>query len=268
MSAASSLSSKYAIARAAASRDVAAIRQVYGFECHNSLAHGAMSEKRCRGSVGAVRIGLISDTHLPSLMRSLDELGPVVGEALRGLDLILHGGDVVSPVVLDWCQQFADVLVAEGNNDLFHDARMQEVQLLDVDGWRIGMAHELRPESRPIAQILESALHGEQVDILVGGDTHVERLEYRDGVLLINSGSPVLPHHLSPRLGTIGILDVTRGRVHAEIVSLGHTEGARNPSRPRHLVLQEGRIIEATLDGQALDLSTFEHHSGISTAAH
>ena len=30
-----------------------------------------------------MRIGLISDTHLPSLMKSLDELGPAVGDALR-----------------------------------------------------------------------------------------------------------------------------------------------------------------------------------------
>jgi putative phosphoesterase len=145
------------------------------------------------------------------------------------MDLILHAGDVSAPSVLDWCGQFAPVLVAEGNNDLFVDPRMAKIQFLDIEGWRIGMTHELRPESRPIADILRSSLNGERVDILIGGDTHVERLEFRDQTVFMNPGSPILPHHLSTRLGTIGILDITRDRVRAEIVVLGHTEGARNP---------------------------------------
>jgi putative phosphoesterase len=173
----------------------------------------------------------VADTHLPSLVRSLDELGAAAAGALRGADLILHAGDVSAPSVLDWCEQFAPVLVAEGNNDLFNDPRMAKRQFLDVEGWRIGMAHELRPESRPIAQIAASALGGEAVNILIGGDTHVERLEFRDNVLLINPGSPILPHHLSTRLGTMAILEISRNAVRGEIVVLGHSEGRPNPCR-------------------------------------
>lgn len=182
-----------------------------------------------------MRIGLIADTHLPSLVRSLDELGPQIADVLRSVDLILHAGDVTAPSVIEWCAQFAPLLIAEGNNDLFDDARMAKKQMLDIHGWRIGMAHELRPESRPIEQILHSSLDGERVDILIGGDTHVERLEFRDDVLLINSGSPILPHHLSTRLGTLGLLEVSPARVRAEIVVLGHTEGARNPAKAMQL---------------------------------
>lgn len=179
-----------------------------------------------------MRIGLIADTHLPSLVRSLDELGPQIADVLRSVDLILHAGDVTAPSVLEWCGQFAPLLVAEGNNDIFVDPRMEKKQMLDIEGWRIGMTHELRPESRPIADILRSSLDGERVDILIGGDTHVERLEFRDNVMLVNSGSPILPHHLSTRLGTLGILEISRTRVHAEIVVLGHSDGLRNPCQP------------------------------------
>lgn len=217
-----------------------------------------------------MRIGLISDTHLPSLTRSLDELGPAVANALRGVDLILHAGDVTAPAVLDWCAQFAPVLVAEGNNDLFRDPRMAPRQFLDVEGFRIGMAHELRPESRPISHIVASALGGEPVDILIGGDTHVERLEYREGVVLVNSGSPILPHHLSTRLGTLGFLEISRGRIRAEILALGHSDGLRNPCKSRHLVIEDGRVTEATLDGRPLDIADFHTHAGdngLSTAA-
>lgn len=185
-----------------------------------------------------MRIGLIADTHLPSLVRILDELGPEPGHVLSGVDLILHAGDVSAPSVLDWCAQFADVLVAEGNNDLFVDRRMAKTQILDIEGWRIGMAHELRPESRPIKRILDSALGGEHVDVLIGGDTHVERLEFRDDVLLVNPGSPILPHHLSTRLGTMAVLDITRTRINAEIVVLGHSEGSPNPCRAMRLEVE------------------------------
>ena len=187
-----------------------------------------------------MRIGLIADTHLPSHLRSLDELGPHVSEALAGVDLILHAGDVTAPSVLDWCEQFAPVLIAEGNNDLFRDPRMSKMQLLDVEGWRIGMVHELRPESRPMGQILASSLGGERVDILVGGDTHVERLEFRDDVMLVNPGSPILPHHLSTRLGTIGLLEISRTRVTGEIVVLGNSAGKPNPCRRKHLIVEAG----------------------------
>jgi uncharacterized protein len=204
-----------------------------------------------------MRIGLIGDTHLPSLMRSLDELGPQTADALRGVDLLLHAGDVTAPTVLDWCSQFADLLVAEGNNDIFKDPRMAEQQFLDVHGFRLGMAHELRPESRPIQEILQTALSGEHVDILIGGDTHVERIEYRDGVLLVNPGSPNLPHHLSTRLGTVAVLDIQPGRVRAEIIALGPSEGLRNPCHAQHVVIEGGRVTEASLAGVPLTEEEF-----------
>lgn len=199
-----------------------------------------------------MRIGLIADTHLPSLVRSLDELGPQIADVLREVDLILHAGDVTAPSVIEWCAQFAPILIAEGNNDLFDDARMAKKQLLDVNGWRIGMAHELRPESRPIDQILHSSLDGERVDILIGGDTHVERLEHREGVVLINSGSPILPHHLSTRLGTLGVLEVRKDKVTAEIVVLGDSEGLRNPCSAMRIDLTVEQFEQATPTGRRI----------------
>lgn len=196
-----------------------------------------------------MRIALISDTHLPSVVRQLDELGPQIGDFLATVDLILHGGDVVSPAVLDWCEQFAPVLAAQGNNDIFEDARLQPRQLLDVEGWRIGMVHELRPESRPMAELLAQALPGEPVDILIGGDTHVERLEHRDGVLLVNSGSPILPHHLEVRLGTAALLELERDRLRAEIILLGESEGARNPGRAQQIVIRRDGRSARRADG-------------------
>lgn len=205
-------------------------------------------------TVRSVRIGLISDTHLPSIIRHLDQLGPEIGDFLKTVDLILHGGDVTSPIVLDWCEQFAPVLVAQGNNDDFSDPRMERRQFLDIDGWRLGMVHDLRPEHRPIPELIEKHMGGRQVDILIAGDTHVERLEYRDGVVFVNSGSPILPHHKETRLGTVGLLDLQRDRLHAEIIVLGHTHGALNPGTHHHLQMDLGKVTAASRGGVPVTL--------------
>lgn len=184
-----------------------------------------------------MRVALIADTHLPALIRRMDELGPGPGALLASADLILHAGDVTAPDVLDWCEAFAPVLVARGNNDLFEDARMADRQILDIEGWRLGMTHELRPESRPMATLLRDHLGGERVDVLVGGDTHVERLEFREDVLFVNPGSPTLPHHKEYRLGTAAVLDIERDRIRAEVRVLGETHGSPNPGRPAALAV-------------------------------
>jgi uncharacterized protein len=188
-------------------------------------------------------------------MRSLDELGPQLAEFLRSVDLILHSGDVVTPSILDWCEQFAPLMAARGNHDVFDDPRIERVQVLDIEGLRIVTAHDLRPEDRPIEMILERDFKGMHPDIVVGGDTHVDRLEYRDGIVLMNSGSPNLPHHKETRLGTVGLLEVLPGgRVHAEVIVLGHTEGAPNPGTPRHMEVFDRRLIAASFNGDMLEV--------------
>lgn len=193
-----------------------------------------------------MRVGLISDTHLPSLIRDLDELGPEVGEFLSSVDLILHAGDLSARSMLDWCERFAPVLAARGNHDIFEDARLDERQVVEIEGWRIGVTHSLAPAGASPALLRERCFEGAELDVLVGGDTHVERLEYRDRTLIINSGSPNLPRHKETRLGTVALLEIERGHLRAEIVTLGETPGAANPGVAQYLELADGRVTAAS----------------------
>jgi putative phosphoesterase len=181
-----------------------------------------------------VKIGLIADTHLPALFRTLDGLGPQAADFLRQVDLILHAGDVTAPSVLDWLEQFAPVLAARGNNDDFHDPRLKPVQCLDLLGWRIGMAHNLVPETRPLPEINARHFDG-AAQIMIAGHTHLERIRAEDGLLLVNPGSPILPHHRETRLGCVGLLELSPDAVRAEIVVLGETPGRANPCRAQAL---------------------------------
>ena len=195
-----------------------------------------------------MRIGIVSDTHLPALIRSVDELGPRLAQLLQTVDLILHAGDVVAPSVLAWCEQFAPIKVARGNNDLFEHPDLADTHCFDVAGWRIGLTHELRPESRPMAELLADGLGGEPVDVLIAGDTHVQRLEFREDVLFMNPGSPTLPHHKELRLGTVGLLEVSATAITAQIVVLGETDGLPNPGRPARLEVRRERGRKVAVD--------------------
>jgi uncharacterized protein len=191
--------------------------------------HKAVNRARHNGREQLlVRIGLIADTHLPALFRTLDGLGPEPAGFLQNLDLILHAGDVTATSVLDWLETFAPVLAARGNNDAFDDPRLKPVQLLDLLGWRIGVVHNLAPETRPLATI--NAQHfGGEAQIMIGGHTHLERIRAEDGLLLINPGSPILPHHRETRLGSVALLELTADCARVEVIVLGETPGRANP---------------------------------------
>lgn len=179
-------------------------------------------------SKSSTRIGILSDTHMPG---SLREMWPEVGAAFEGADLILHSGDICLPTVLDQLERWAPVLAARGNNDLFApgDERVADVQWLDVHGFRIAMVHDMEPEDEPVAELRRKYLKGAEADVMITGHTHFERLDWRDGVLQVNSGSAVHPHLWSTRLGTVAVLDIAPGSLRARIVRLGETDGLRNP---------------------------------------
>ena len=74
-----------------------------------------------------MRIGLVADTHIPGAAAELPEQ---VAQAFRGVDLILHGGDIYTPSVLDELERIAPVLAAKGDDDsgeLLTDSRGSRV---------------------------------------------------------------------------------------------------------------------------------------------
>jgi len=180
-----------------------------------------------------MRIGLISDTHVPTAGR---DLWPQVYDALRGVDLIMHAGDLHDPVVLDWLEPLAPVLAVSGNGDYGGwqrtvppaDPRLRESRVLTLDGpdgdpLRIGLVHDLPLPEAPPQRTLEGLMRhffGGPVDVIVRGSTHAAEITTVKGVLIVNPGSPTFPNHLSLRLGTIGYLEIEDGTVRPSILQL------------------------------------------------
>lgn len=89
-----------------------------------------------------MRIGLISDTHVPY---RAPELPPGVFKALRDVELILHAGDVDDVAALDELRALAPVYAVRGN---FHvldgsaaGATLPEAVELELAGFRVALTH-------------------------------------------------------------------------------------------------------------------------------
>ncbi len=159
-----------------------------------------------------MRIGLISDTHIPDHAK---ELPNQLKDIFRGVDLILHAGDIYAVPVLDELECLAPVLAAQGDDDPLStasDRRVKAKHILNIDGVTIWLMHE-RPWSWP----LDSK---ETPDVVVCGHTHSAALGNLKGdILLVNPGSPTFPQY-KLELGTVALLTIGSGKAEANIVEL------------------------------------------------
>ena len=187
-------------------------------------------------SEGAVRIGVISDTHSAGSGRDLPRR---VLEALAGVDLILHCGDLECLGVLDYLESVAPVLAVRGYEDPREpgDRLADATRVVHAGGLAIGMIHDVQwPGPRisttgdgtglvlPEGSAAETlaAKFGQKVHVALFGDTHEELVCQWDEALMINPGSPTLPgkRHRRGTLGTVALLDIDDCVAAARIIDL------------------------------------------------
>ena len=171
-------------------------------------------------------IGLLSDTHIASPNQKLP---PQIKEAFRGVDLILHAGDIWIPSVLDELETIAPVVAAWGDDDVTldfnDDRRMLKGHALSFDGVNLWLMH-VRPHYALMYPKNGSSLSRfiveddeETPDVVVFGHTHHETIERYKDVLLVNPGSATFPNYV-PKPGTVGLLTIRSGAAEARIVPL------------------------------------------------
>jgi putative phosphoesterase len=121
-----------------------------------------------------IRVGLVSDTH--GLLR------PEATAFLSGCQLILHGGDIGGPAILEELATLAPLISVRGNNDRGSWAQhLQETERVSLGEGVVYLIHD-------VAQLGSEPLAAD-IRVVVSGHSHQPRIEQRGGVLFVNPGS-------------------------------------------------------------------------------
>jgi putative phosphoesterase len=164
------------------------------------------------GIISAMRIAVISDTHMP---RKGLALPAACAERLRAADLIVHAGDWSSMDALALVRGLGPPVVGVRGNveEPAVRAALPATAEAEVEGVRIGVVHDGGPgDGRPprLRRRFPAA------DAVVFGHSHIPWHEVgADGLVVLNPGSPT-DRRRSPR-HSMAEIEVDGGRIAAVI---------------------------------------------------
>jgi len=162
-----------------------------------------------------IKIGVISDTHLPSRSPILP---PIILEKLQGVQMILHAGDWEELFFLPELEKIAPVYGVQGNMDSLEIKRKLPIKrFINVENIKIGLVHG---SGSPfgIKERIKKEFIGDNVNVIVFGHTHQSLIEWDEDILFFNPGSPTDKFFTTKN--SIGILYIDKDKVWGEIIEL------------------------------------------------
>jgi hypothetical protein len=140
---------------------------------------------------------------------------PEVHDALRGVELILHAGDVGGDEILDELSTIAPVHAVAGNTDPPGNPRLRPAIDIVIDGVSIHVSHGHELGAPKPGRLLARYA----ADVIVYGHTHVPLVTQADGRLVVNPGAAgAARFDIKP---SVAILDIGAGKAEVRIVPLG-----------------------------------------------
>jgi putative phosphoesterase len=119
-------------------------------------------------------VGIISDTH--GLLR------PEALDVLQNSDLIVHAGDIGSPLVINGLEDIAPVIAVRGNMDSETWAsKIPFTEVFEVKGLFVYVIHDIAR----LDVVPETA----GIRIIISGHSHKPLIREEKGILYINPGS-------------------------------------------------------------------------------
>ncbi len=154
-----------------------------------------------------MKVGVISDTH--------NFLDPQVLRLFRGVDHILHGGDIGGFSVLMELREIAPVTAVSGNtDDPGMGCRLTEV--LELGRLRFLLHHIVNPDN--LGDTVQELICAAAPDVVVFGHTHRVCERRIEGTLFLNPGYAGKQRFNLAR--TVAILHCTGKGMRAEFISL------------------------------------------------
>jgi putative phosphoesterase len=156
-----------------------------------------------------IRVGVIADTH--------GLFDPAIPRYFRGVDHILHAGDIGDRAVIQELEAIAPVTAVSGNVDGFGRSGYPSGRIIELAGRRIAIRHILYEGGR-LTKEGQAFLERARPDICVFGHTHQPRIERFGRALLFNPGSAGPRRFKLPR--GIGLLTIGVKSVRCRLVRL------------------------------------------------
>ena len=149
-----------------------------------------------------MKLAILSDTH--GLLR------PQVTEHLKGVDGILHAGDINRPEIVAKLKEYAPLFVVRGNNDKEWAEAIPRELTFSLEGVTFYMIHNKKEIGEP----------PQGVNVVVFGHSHKYAREEKDGVLWLNPGS-CGPRRFHQEI-TLMRAQVTSGSIRVEKIVIPH----------------------------------------------
>jgi hypothetical protein len=163
-----------------------------------------------------MKIGIISDTHIPERAGCIPEQ---ILEEFKGVDLILHAGDLVTLSVLEELRNICPQVKAVWGNMDPQEVRniLPEKEIIKINSKKIGMVHGFGHPHK-LMELVTKVFEKEWVDVIIFGHSHYPVNETRGRVLYFNPGSPT--DKIFSTYNSFGILEIMNDEIQAKIIRL------------------------------------------------
>ena len=162
-----------------------------------------------------MRIGVISDTHMPGKANALPKQ---LLEDFKKVAMIIHAGDIVEMEVLEKLKSVCPTIkVVQGNMDSPEvRKKFPEKEIIEIGKFRIGVMHGHGAPDKLI-EVLMRAFKDDSVNMIIFGHSHTGINEEKEGILFFNPGSPT--DTIFAPFNSYGIIEIN-DTIHATIVRL------------------------------------------------
>lgn len=148
-------------------------------------------------------VGVIADTH--------GLLPPASIKLLKGVDLIIHAGDVGNIEILNELKAIAPVVAVRGNMDMTEElSELPKTEAIEVGGFLLYVVHDI--------QKLDIAPAEAGFDAVIFGHLHYPSVAEKKGVLFLNPGSVAQPRRNYP--ASMALLHIQVNSIKTQIIEV------------------------------------------------
>ncbi|MDD4939959.1 MAG: metallophosphoesterase family protein [Candidatus Omnitrophica bacterium] len=162
-----------------------------------------------------MKIGVISDTHIPDRSRDIPKQ---VLDAFKEVDIIAHAGDIADlRVIEDLKKVCKEVHAVWGNMDPYEVRNaLPEKDVFEAAGRRIGLTHGYGLPTR-LTGLVTEIFKKDNVDIIIFGHSHAPLNKKIGDILYFNPGSPT--DKIFSVYNSYGIIELN-DKIEAQIIKI------------------------------------------------